>query len=152
VASTGVTYYLLDTSALHLLTTDPAVADRWEFLVGRGLLAICDPVEVEFLYRARSLDDFADLQRMISGAFPWHPVPDGAWGRAKQVQRLLVEEGEHRSAGAVDLLVAAIAEEYGMTVLHRDRDFDRIAKITGQPVVRIDGGMGGPGASQVSGC
>jgi predicted nucleic acid-binding protein len=36
-----------------------------------------------------------------------------------------------------DLLIAATAERYSLTVLHYDGDFDRIAELTGQPVQRI---------------
>lgn len=32
-----------------------------------------------------------------------------------------------------DLLIAAAAESLGLTVLHYDADFDRIAAVTGQP-------------------
>jgi predicted nucleic acid-binding protein len=32
-----------------------------------------------------------------------------------------------------DLLIAAAAEAAGVTVLHYDEDYDRIAEITGQP-------------------
>jgi predicted nucleic acid-binding protein len=32
-----------------------------------------------------------------------------------------------------DLLIAATAEKAGLTVLHYDRDYDRIAEVTGQP-------------------
>ncbi|MDX3228439.1 hypothetical protein PV419_22850 [Streptomyces sp. ME19-01-6] len=42
------------------------------------------------------------------------------------------KRGEHRSAGAVDLVVAATAELQGLTLLHRDRDFACIATVTGQ--------------------
>lgn len=48
-------------------------------------------------------------------------------------QASLVERGQHRSAGVADLLVAAIAELEGLTVLHYDADFDVIAEVTGQP-------------------
>jgi hypothetical protein len=42
-----------------------------------------------------------------------------------------------RSAGSVDLVVAATAELQGLTLLYRDRDFECIAAVTGQaPVVR----------------
>ncbi|MGX1272453.1 putative nucleic acid-binding protein [Streptomyces phaeoluteigriseus] len=43
-----------------------------------------------------------------------------------------------RSAGPVDLLIAAVAEEAGLTLLHYDRDFETIARTTGQPVRMID--------------
>lgn len=48
------------------------------------------------------------------------------------------KKGEHRSAGPVDLLVAAAAEEAELTLLHYDRDFETIARTTGQPVRMIE--------------
>jgi predicted nucleic acid-binding protein len=48
------------------------------------------------------------------------------------VQEALTERGQHRSAGPVDLMVAAAAELQGLTLLRRDRDFERIAAVTGQ--------------------
>ncbi|MFI6451590.1 PIN domain-containing protein [Streptosporangium amethystogenes] len=64
--------------------------------------------------------------------FGWVPVDDRAYDRAWQVQRLLTERGWHRSAGPVDLVPAATAELRGLTLLHRDHDFDRMAAVTGQ--------------------
>ena len=55
----------------------------------------------------------------------------------RMAQEQLTAKGEHRSAGPVDLLVAA-AEEAGLTLLHHDRDFETIARTTGQPVRTID--------------
>lgn len=60
-------------------------------------------------------------------------MPYRAEQRAREVQASLVERGQHRSAGVADLLVAAIAELEGLTVLHYDADFDVIAEVTGQP-------------------
>ncbi|OUZ07567.1 hypothetical protein BHE97_16610 [Aeromicrobium sp. PE09-221] len=53
--------------------------------------------------------------------------------RAIEVQGLLAGRGHHRAAKIPDLLIAAIAERSGLTVLHLDQDFDLIAEITGQP-------------------
>lgn len=50
---------------------------------------------------------------------------------ALQVQRLLAERSQ-RGRKIPDLLVAAAAEDMGMTVLHYDSDFDLIASVTGQ--------------------
>ena len=33
-----------------------------------------------------------------------------------------------------DLVIAAVAERAGATLIHYDADFDRIAEVTGQPV------------------
>ncbi|WP_433828027.1 hypothetical protein ACQP2E_01110 [Actinoplanes sp. CA-015351] len=54
--------------------------------------------------------------------------------RAVEVQTLLADQGRHRAPSVPDLLVAAVAERSGPTVLHLDKDFDIIAEITGQPV------------------
>lgn len=66
-------------------------------------------------------------------------MPDTVHVRARAVQRLLTDRGGHRSAGAVDLLVAATAELTGLTLLHHDRDFETIARSTGQPTRRVGG-------------
>jgi len=39
--------------------------------------------------------------------------------------------GQHRGARSTDLLIAALAQVYGMTLLHYDRHFDSIARATG---------------------
>jgi len=57
-----------------------------------------------------------------------------AWERAAEVQQLLTEAGTHRSAGPVDLLIAATAEHERLTVLCDDRDFEAVAAVTGQPI------------------
>ncbi|GAC1358507.1 MAG: PIN domain nuclease [Acidimicrobiales bacterium] len=51
--------------------------------------------------------------------------------RARQVQRLLASRSQ-RGRKVPDLLIAAAAEQRGLTLLHYDSDFDAIAKITGQ--------------------
>lgn len=48
------------------------------------------------------------------------------------VQGELARSGRHR-VPIPDLLVAAAAENGGLTVLHYDSDFDTIAGVTGQP-------------------
>lgn len=45
----------------------------------------------------------------------------------------LTAKGLRRSAGAVDLLVAATAEPKGLTVLHYGKDFGTVASVTGRP-------------------
>jgi len=52
--------------------------------------------------------------------------------RARATQAELARRSQHRTAGVVDLLSAAIAEHHAAVVLHYDRNFDHIAAITGQ--------------------
>lgn len=106
----------------------------WEQQITAGLLAVCPIVELEVLYAARSKADREELLDLLGTAFVWVPVPDRAFTRAAEVQSALTARGTHRSAGVVDLLVAAAAELHGLTLLHYDHDFDQIATVTGQPV------------------
>ncbi|MBW3601585.1 MAG: hypothetical protein KY434_02660 [Actinobacteria bacterium] len=60
-------------------------------------------------------------------------TPSRAEERARWIQAELVARGRHRAVAIPDLLVAAVADVEGLTVLHYDRDFDVIAGVTGQP-------------------
>ncbi|MFJ3985599.1 PIN domain nuclease [Streptomyces fungicidicus] len=132
----SVADYLMDTSALARVLLRQVTAE-WEQRMAAGLVALCDLTELEVLYSARSEKDRENI-RMRLNQFTWCPMPDGIYRRARVVQRELTAKGEHRSAGAVDLLVASVAEEAGLTLLHYDRDFETIARTTGQPVRMID--------------
>ncbi|WP_217161911.1 PIN domain nuclease [Streptomyces sp. AC512_CC834] len=132
----SVADYLIDTSALARVLLRQAT-EEWEQSTGAGLIALCDLTELEVLYSARSAKDREVVQELLN-RFTWCPMPDGIYRRARVVQRELTAKGEHRSAGPVDLLVAAAAEEAGLTLVHYDRDFETIARTTGQPVRMID--------------
>ncbi len=47
---------------------------------------------------------------------------------------MLTEAGTHRSAGPIDLLIAATAERERLVVLCDDHDYQTVARVTGQPV------------------
>ncbi|WP_406492739.1 PIN domain nuclease [Streptomyces sp. NBC_01604] len=129
--------YLIDTSALARVLLRQTTTE-WDDRIGAGLVAICDITELEVLYSARSAADRARLKAALDAHYVWYPMPDGIYRRSRIVQEQLTAKGEHRSAGPVDLLVAAAAEEAGFTLLHFDRDFETIARTTGQPVRMID--------------
>jgi predicted nucleic acid-binding protein len=61
-------------------------------------------------------------------------LDDDVCATAERAQALLAERSQHRGPAPVDLLVAATAEAYGVTLLHYDRHFDVIAGVTGQPM------------------
>jgi predicted nucleic acid-binding protein len=129
--------YLIDTSALARVLLHQNTAE-WDDRIAAGLVAICDIVELETLYSARSTADRARLKAAFDAHYAWCPMPEGIYRRSRVVQEQLTAKGEHRSADPVDLLVAAAAEEADLTLLHYDRDFDTVARTTGQPVRMID--------------
>ena len=125
--------YLIDTSGLFRILQDK-LRQAWSDELAAGVIAVCPVVELEFLYSARSLADRLEKQRLLRTVFGWVPMGERAYDRAAVVQQLLTEAGQHRSAGPVDLLIAATAEQERLTVLCDDRDFEVVASVTRQRV------------------
>jgi predicted nucleic acid-binding protein len=121
--------YLADTSAWHW---SGRVADHWEALLDDDEIAICTPVALELLYSARGRGDYRALDADFA-ALPFVPLSARADGMARRTQAALAERSEHRGATPVDVLVGALAHAAGLTVLHYDRHFDAITRVTGQP-------------------
>jgi predicted nucleic acid-binding protein len=126
--------FLIDTSALARLMRPGAESFGWDQAVAAGLVAVCPITELEFFYSARSAADRANGIQDMRAMFGWVPVHDRAYSRACEVQGDLTAKGQHRSAGPVDLVIAATAELHGLTLLHHDRDFSVITAVTGQPI------------------
>lgn len=127
----AVAHYLIDKS-VFARQTKPAVSQRLLPLSERGIIGICGMVESEMLFSARNLDDGNMLVKRFKN-FERLPSPDNVWDRVVEVQLELMAESLHRTVKIPDLIIAATAERHGVTILHYDRDFDRIAEVTGQP-------------------
>lgn len=128
--------YLIDTSGLFRILQEQH-RRAWSDQLASGVIATCPIVELEFLYSARSRADRTEKRRMLEAVFGSVPMSDAAHERADEVQQALTERGQHRSAGPVDLLIAATAERERLTLLCDDRDFEVVATVTGQPVRRV---------------
>ena len=125
--------FLADKSALTRRATRPEVRDVIEPLLLAGRIATCGIVDLELLYSATSPAVYSELASALR-SLPRVPVTETIVDRALAVQALLAERSQHRAVPLPDLLVAACAETTGLTVLHYDADFERIADLTGQPV------------------
>jgi predicted nucleic acid-binding protein len=125
-----VSLYLADTSAWH---RSAAVFDRWSELVARAEIAVSPPVMLEILFSARSARDARGLRKQLV-ALPQLPLDERAAPAAMTTQAALTEKAQHRGPRPMDLLIAAIADVNGATLLHYDRHFDTIARVTGQPM------------------
>ena len=124
----------IDTSVLILRERDPA-AQRWlEQRLHADAIAICDYVAMEYLVGARNGQEY-DRIRDALDACVRIAIEPGDWRRAFEVQRHLAHQtgGGQRAVKIPDLLIAAAAERAGHPLVHYDRDYDRIAAITGQP-------------------
>lgn len=132
--------YLVDTSVVARFLQRGADSWGWGEALDSGLIGMCEITELEVLRSARSVGHHQQMQQYLNEFYAWAPVPDGVYRRAREVQQLLVAHGEHRCAGPVDLLVAAAAELSGLALLHCDRDFEAIARRTGQRTVILPDG------------
>jgi predicted nucleic acid-binding protein len=131
------TRFLVDTSALVRLLRDSHVRSRWQPQITSGVMGVCPITELEFLHSARSKNEREEWLELLNSAFAWVAVPDRVFARAAEVQAAMTARGTHRSAGAIDLLLAATAELSGLTLVHYDHDFDEIVKVTGQSAVWV---------------
>lgn len=123
---------IADKSALARLSQS-AVAAVLEPLILAGEVATCGVVELEVLYSARSHADFVRTRTTRALAFPNVPIVQADFDRAIEVMAQLARHGQHRAVGLPDLLIAAVAERAGLTVLHYDADYELVAAVTGQP-------------------
>jgi len=133
----GVTYWLVDSSALARLGRTPDAAG-WAERIDRGMVRIATVTRLEVGYSARSGPDLrAASQRPPLASMPVEYQSPAIEDRAVEVQALLADQGRHRAPSVPDLIVAATAEMAGLTVLHLDKGFELIAEITGQPTERL---------------
>ena len=128
-----MTRWLIDTSALVRFSV-PEVDLRLGPLVDAGLVSTCTAIDLEVGRSARSGLEHAAGRRDRAALFDTVPTGQAELDRAHEVQGLLADRGHHRGVPLADLIVAATAERAGLTVLHYDADYDRIAAVTGQPV------------------
>ena len=133
-----MTSWLIDKSALVRLAASPD-AGEWAGRIERGLVRITTVTRLEVGYSARTAVDLrAGLRQPPVSAMPVEYLTPAIEDRAVEVLALLADRGQHRAPSIPDLIIAATAELAGLTVLHLDKDFEIIADITGQPVVRLN--------------
>jgi predicted nucleic acid-binding protein len=122
---------LLDNSAWARLDQDALAQDRAEEIAGwleEGRIATCLPFLLEAGYSARNARDhdalLADLMSL-----PNISIDERVEARAIEAQRQLARAGHHRLP-PVDLIIAALADNHGLGVLHYDHDYEIVREKT----------------------
>jgi predicted nucleic acid-binding protein len=133
-----MTNWLIDKSALVRLASSPDSAD-WAERIGRGLVRVTTVTRLEVGYSARSATQLRDgLRQPPMSLMPVEYLTPAIEDRAVEVLALLGDRGQHRAPSIPDLIIAATAELADLTVLHLDKDFELIARVTGQPLERLN--------------
>jgi predicted nucleic acid-binding protein len=133
----AVAGWLIDKSALVRLG-EANELNTWSERINEGQIYLSSITRLEIGYSARSHKDlvqsFSTLPLSRMKVEPLSPaIEDRAW----EVLQLLAKKGQHRAPSLPDLLIAATAEKHDLILLHVDKDFDLIGKITGQEVERL---------------
>lgn len=129
---------LWDTSALILAARDPGIGADLADGLAVDAVAISEPILLEYLNGARNLGEYNRFETALRAARVLDTTP-AAWQRALEVHRWLATSGagHQRSVRLVDLIVAAVAEEHRLPVVHIDEDYERIAGFTKQATRRV---------------
>jgi predicted nucleic acid-binding protein len=107
----------------------PQLASWFNAQVAVGHVLVCDVVILELTRltpnetRAREVAD-----RLAT--FESIPMPAALWSRARQLQLSLAVNGDHRRVPPIDLLIGCAAETAGVPLVHYDRDYERIARVS----------------------
>ncbi|MFT3888857.1 MAG: PIN domain nuclease [Arachnia sp.] len=129
--------WLVDKSAFVRLDQSDA-ADLWRERIDRGLVGVSTVTLLELGFSARSGEAWREgLEGPPVSKLMLESMTPKMEARALEVQGLLAARGYHRAAKVPDLLIAAVAELAGYTMLHVDRDFELIAEMTGQSIERL---------------
>ncbi len=126
---------LIDTSAWveFLRDTGSMVCARVDDLLDDEI-AVCDPIRMEVLAGARDELHLHSLRRLLARA-TLLPTDPAHFEEAAALFRRCRQEGE-TVRRLMDCLIAAVAIRSGAPVLHRDGDFDVLARHTELEIAR----------------
>ena len=126
---------LIDTSAWveFLRDTGSTVCARLDDLLDDEI-AVCDPIRMEVLAGARDELHLHSLRRLLARA-TLLPTDPAHFEEAAALFRRCRQEGE-TVRRLMDCLIAAVAIRSGAPVLHRDGDFDVLARHTELEIAR----------------
>jgi len=104
--------------------------ERWELAVRADALIVSPPFALEALYSARDADHYRRLSEELGG-FRNAQASETTWRLAADAQAALADATavSHR-VKPIDLLLAAVADQHAVGILHYDHDYDTIRRHT----------------------
>jgi predicted nucleic acid-binding protein len=121
--------FLVDNSAMNRLQLAPVEKVLVPLLMSKKL-STCGAIEVEALYSARNSEEYESLKLQRGSILEYLDTTEDDWQTALMLQGELVKKSQHRGPKVPDLIISAVAINNGLTVLHYDSDFERIANYT----------------------
>jgi predicted nucleic acid-binding protein len=108
---------------------DPRIRDEWTDALLAGRIVTCQPIRFELLFSTRDGESYIALEARLA-ALRDVAVTASVQRAAMTAQRDLAELGPlHHRVPLPDLLIAAVAQEHGLVVVHEDRHFELLARV-----------------------
>lgn len=106
-------------------------------LILDGKVATCSIINLEIYFSARSYKDLLDIKSEREAAFSNIEIIEKDLERSVEIMTELSKRGYHRSVSIPDLLISALAERNSLVILHYDKDFEFVSKITKQKTLWV---------------
>ena len=130
-----MTDWVVDKSALWKLPQSPDYA-TWIESINHGRVWVGLPTSLEVAVSSRDADHWPALKADLLAPLLTLNATPRSEDIAMEIMEALVGARLHRSVSLPDVLIAALAVEHRLTVLHDDQDFERIRSVYGdQPDV-----------------
>jgi predicted nucleic acid-binding protein len=107
----------------------PGLATWFNAQAAAGRVLVCDLVALELIRLTPNESRAREVAARLE-AFQSVPMPSALWRRARELQALLATDGDHRRVPPADLLIGAAAEAAGVSLVHYDRDYERLAAVS----------------------
>lgn len=124
--------WLIDKSALWRLPRSPDYG-TWLDRINRGRVWAGLPTRLEVAVSAREPEHWPTLRGQLLDPLLEAQTTPRSEAVALEIMEALLGARLHRSVPLPDVLIASLAVVQRLTVLHHDRDFDRITEAYGQP-------------------
>ncbi len=120
-----MTDWVIDKSALWKLPQSPDYA-TWIDRINQGRVWVGLPTVLEVAVSSRDIADWPRLRDDLLAPLMTLNATPRSEAAAVEIMAALIAARLHRSVPLPDVIIAALAVENRLTVLHDDRDFDRI--------------------------
>jgi len=130
-----MTHVVIDTSVWveFFRGRDAAIVTRLSELIDDDQVLLAAPVRVELLIGVAA-KELPRLRRVLS-ALPLLLPSESVWSKLESWVASARRAGER--FGALDLLIAAIADEHGASIWSKDADFSRMARLKFASLFRL---------------
>ena len=119
--------------------SDPRVSAQWTEALVAGRIVTCLPIRYELLFSTRDGAEFVALESRLA-ALRDVPVSASVQRAAMAAHRDLAALGPlHHRVPLPDLLIAAVAQEQALVVIHEDCHFEMLQRVMSFAAARLFG-------------